>query len=230
MMPGMRALGMILAVVACVGCKGGSGDKAGSGAAAPPGAGAATPAGSAAPAEAGSAADGTGGCDVQVKGAVTVADHGSGGPAAIGTDYWMTEATIRRGLGALEKDPAKVDEQMKKDPRFVTLVLNCRGQHVQLSFMPGNDSKYADVPFGPKKYAIASDADAKPGEMIAILLVDHHGYHVTGGTVDVTRFDGGGLDATFEIPAEARAKDGGTIDVTGAIHLPCPPAYDKCTH
>ena len=223
----MRALGAILAVVACVGCKGGS-DQAGSGAA--PGSAAATSPGAAAAAGAGSAAPGTGGCDVQVKGAVTLTDHGDGGTAAIGTDYWMTEAAIRRGVETLEKDPAKVEAQMKQDPRFVTLVLNCRGQHVQLSFMPATDSKYADVPFGPKKYAIGAGLDARPGEMMTILLVDHHGYHATGGTLDVTRFDGGGLDATFDVPAEARAKDGGTIEVTGAFHLRCPSAYDKCTH
>jgi len=161
---------------------------------------------------------------VEVAGAVTIKDHGAGGPSAVATDYWMSDSDLRAAIGALEKDPAKVDEALGSDPRLITLLMNCSGEHATISFMPRTGSKYADVPHGPRKYQLAAE---RPGSFQVIFLLDKASYSVKGGTLDVTRFDDAGIAGSFAFEA-TRAGGDEHVKVTGQFDFPCPPGYGKC--
>jgi hypothetical protein len=166
----------------------------------------------------------SGSCDVTVDGAVKMKDHGAGGPSAVATDYWMNDADLRAAITALEKDPARVEEALKSDPRLMTLLMNCNGEHVNIAFMPRNGSKYADVPHGPKKYDLVAET---PGAFQVIFLLDQESYSVKSGSLDVTRFDDTGIAGAFALAA---TKLGGTeqVKVTGTFDFPCPAGYSKC--
>lgn len=169
-------------------------------------------------------ASAAGACDVTIEGAVTMKDHGPGGPSAIATDYWMSDADLRAAITALEKDPSKVEEALKSDPRLMTLLMNCNGEHANISFMPKSGTKYADMPQAPRKYELAVD---KPGSFQVLFLLDKDSYRVKSGSLEVTRFDDTGLAGTFAFVAN-KLEGNGEVKVTGTIDFPCPPGYSKC--
>jgi hypothetical protein len=173
----------------------------------------------AAPAESSS-----GSCKVVVEGAVQLEDTAPGGQAAISTDYWLSEENLRSVVTYLEKDPAKIDAAMKADPRFMTLLINCKGTRSSISFVAEKDSRYADIPFKPRKYQLGT---GKPGSFKPLVLIDRNAYRTKGGTLDVTRFDDTGLAATFQFKATDIASDN-QVTVRGTIDLACPPGYDRC--
>ena len=160
-----------------------------------------TPAPAAAPAE--PAADDR--CEVTVEG--DIKDHGfaSGGPSAVGSDYWMSEDELREALkmmaGALGDKQRDIDADMKKDPRLYTLLLNCQTPRTKISLVPSGGSKYADVPFGPKKYKIAAPQTEKsPGVFQTLVTFDNDTgvWGVDGeGELDITKFDKSGIAGTF---------------------------------
>ena len=166
----------------------------------------------------------TGSCKIQIQ-ALELEETAPGGPAAISTDYWLSEENLRRVVGYLETDPVKIAAAMKADPRFMTLLMNCNGQRATISFMPEVGSRYADIPFRPKKYALAT---GKRGSFRPLVLIDRAAYRTRTGTLDITRFDARGLTATFEFQATNIATDK-PVTIRGAIDYPCPPGYDKCT-
>lgn len=166
----------------------------------------------------------SGGCDISVEGSITMKDHAPANAASAGTDYWMSEDNLRSALGALEKDEAKIEKQMKDDPRFVTLILNCTGTHAHVSFSPSNGSKYADIPFGPKKYKLQGEG---PGSFHILGGIDGKSFRTEKGTLDVTRFDDTGIAATFEFDAGFIGSDD-RVKVSGTIDFPCPQGYGKC--
>ncbi|MBA3465404.1 MAG: hypothetical protein H0T46_36065 [Deltaproteobacteria bacterium] len=144
-------------------------------------------------------------CEVTVEGDIKDQGFGRGGPSAAGTDYWMSEEELRKGLevmaGAFGDKKRDIDADMKADPRIYTLILNCQTPRTKISFLPAGGTKYADVPFGPKKYKIvASSSDAAPGAMQTLVTFekDKGVWGVDGvGELDVVKFDKTGIAGTF---------------------------------
>lgn len=191
-------------------------------------------AGTAAPGKTGTAPAGKeiGRCKVDVTGDVTASAEGvrqglTDGKVSFGSDHWMTEDELKTalrvmaGLGDEKVDKeAKVAEGMKRDPRLFVFIMNCGNDKVSVSFLPGNDSKYADIPRGPKKYPITQQA--KAGEFNVMLLVGESNFAVKNqGTLDVTRFDSSRLEGTFTFDAEERFGSNRNIKVTGSFEFDC---------
>jgi len=186
---------------------------------------------------------GSGSCQVDVTGDVTVSFKGQGGSSAVGTDYWLTEDEIRTavslttslGSNASDADKKKaIDEAMKKDPRFYLLIINCMsgsgGSGNTLSLMPSGDSKYADVPFKPGQYTVASGGllggAEKPGDFSVLFGLGEDSYRVTqDGKLNITKFDKTGIAGTFNFTAEQGFVDQGAkakkISVSGQFDFPC---------
>ena len=154
------------------------------------------------------------------------------GKAMATADYWQTEDQIRSALHVISgldskksKDAvdAEVDAAMKKDPKFMLLLINCGADAGSINFGPGKDSKYADVPFKPGKYSITSDA--KAGEITAMVNLRPPGKHQSfrlsePGTLDITKFDLTGLTGTFTF--KAKSFDGKqAVEIKGSFDYPC---------
>ena len=183
-------------------------------------------------------------CEVHLTGDVKadlVADHARGVHVAVGkamatTDYWLTDDDLRQALEMMAKVmtkapdaarvKAKVDEGMKKDPRLVLLLINCGTDDGLLTMGPGGKSHYADVPFAPKKYAIApTSAASKPGDMGVMLGLhhgkDHQSFLVSDpGTLDITKFDATGIAGTFHFAAK-EMRSGKKVVVDGKFDYGC---------
>jgi hypothetical protein len=144
-------------------------------------------------------------CEITVEGDIKDHGFGPGGAAAAASDYWMNEAELRENLAsmsrALGEKNRDIDADMKKDPRFYTLLLNCQTPGTHLSLGPTGESKYADIPYGPKKYKIVSTGNKSPGAFQTMINFKERGvWEVDGeGELDVTRFDKTGLSATFTV-------------------------------
>ena len=184
---------------------------------------------------------GAGRCEVKVSGDENVSFSSGGGPAAVGTDYWYSDAELRQSLRMLEKvggssksdaeiDRA-VDAAMRQDPRFMLLVVNCGNaaeKNGSVSLLPGEGSKYADVPFGAKSYTIAKGGllggGAKAGEFSVIFSVKDGVYALDEpGELKITKFDKSGIAGTFSFKATERLAQGAPKKVTvqGTFDFPC---------
>jgi hypothetical protein len=155
------------------------------------------------------------------------------------SDRWLSEGHIRTMLSATSRVTGKnVEEAMKKDPRLFALTMTCSNEAVTLTFLPAAGSKYADVPFGPKKYVITDSKVAsgapgfgnqgKPGEFVVSAMMVKSGseklnYATSApGVLDITSFDAKGVKGTFSFKAVQRyAKPGENISVSGSFSLPC---------
>lgn len=154
------------------------------------------------------------------------------GRAMATADYWQTEEQLRSALHVLagldskkSKDAvdAEVDSEMKRDPKFMLLLINCGAESGSVNFGPGKDSKYADLPFKPGKYSITSEP--KAGEIGAMLNLRPPGKHQSfrlsePGTLDITKFDLTGLTGTFTF--KAKSFDGKqAVEIKGSFDYPC---------
>lgn len=154
------------------------------------------------------------------------------GKAMATADYWQTEDQLRSALHVLasldskkSKDAvdSEVDTEMKRDPKFMLLLINCGAELGSINFGPGKDSKYADVPFKPGKYPITSKA--KAGEIGAMVNLrppgKHQSYSISEpGTLDITKFDLTGLSGTFTF--KGKSFDGKqAIEIKGSFDYPC---------
>lgn len=194
----------------------------------------------------GAASEGTatGKCSFTTTGDVAITVEGisrkspPNGKAMATTDYWMTESQLRMGLETLAgldskkskaEIAAKVDEGMKKDPRFMLLLINCGAEAGSINLGPHNDSKYADVPMKPAKYAIASPA--KEGEFNAMINLRPPGGHDSftvsePGTLELTKFDLTGIAGTIAL--KAKSLDGKkSIELHGTFDFSC--VGEACT-
>jgi hypothetical protein len=139
----------------------------------------------------------------------------NGGKVMAGTEYWMTDDDVRSALktmaGVMSKKSddeiaTEVEADMKKDPRLMLLLVNCSNDDAHINFGPTETSHYADVPFGPKKYALVGK-DAKAGEFTGMFGFTPPGgqrqsYSIDGpGTFDITKFDKTGIAGTFHFAA-----------------------------
>ncbi len=182
------------------------------------------------------------GCEVKITGdkEVSVKSAYSASGSGAGADYWTSDDELRAALLALAKAgisdadaKKKVDEEMKKDPRFFLLIVNCvapKPDDVSISFLPGGESKYADVPFGPKKYTLpasgALGGDTKPGEFSVLFGIGDHFFGVSEpGELNITKFDSSGIAGTFKFSARESAflADGTplSVKVEGKFDYPC---------
>jgi hypothetical protein len=192
---------------------GSAGSAAGS--AAPPSAPAAPAADPAAPKEITNQdlIDKYGSCDVTFEGDVQKTFRSPGGVSALGSDYFMNDAELRKAL-EMFAGPGKVEEAMKKDPKIYTLIVNCGVDELGLSFGAGTDSTYADIPFGPKKYEVGNGK----GQIAMLATLRGNDKRLRpgpGSTFEITRFDGTGLVATFDInlSSDLKGKLRGKIDL-----------------
>jgi len=193
------------------------------------------PAPSAAGAGAAPAASGkdVGRCKIEVTGDVTASAQPvrhavTDSKVSFGTDYWMSDDELRTalrvmiGLGddtGVDKD-AKVAEAMKQDPRLFVFLMNCGDGDVTMSVLPGNDSRYADIPRSPKKYVVTRDAGA--GEFSVMLRVgDGHFGVKAPGTLEVTRFDSSRIEGTFAFEADERYGKKRSVKVAGSFEFDC---------
>lgn len=189
----------------------------------------------------GVAAADTNHCEIAVSGEATasikadVSGETSQGKLAAVTDYWMSDAQLRTALGVTENlgskaTPAekqrKVEEAMKKDPRFMLLVINCLTDDGGVVLSASSPSKYASVPFKPASYAIASEG-AKAGEFIPMFHTGSGagkrvGYRLAEpGKLTLTQFDRKAIAGTFTFKAESRGKDTKHVTVTGSFRYSC---------
>ncbi|MBK9030593.1 MAG: hypothetical protein IPL61_04505 [Myxococcales bacterium] len=136
------------------------------------------------------------------------------------SDYFMNDAELRQALSYMVKSPADVDGAMRKDPRLYPLMVNCVADGVRLNFTAAPGTTYADLPFGPKAYAIGGDKGqiAVMGTADQALLTP-----APGGTFEVTRFDAHGLVATFSFTTRG---DGATV--SGTLDLRCALRTEMC--
>jgi hypothetical protein len=154
------------------------------------------------------------------------------GKAMATADYWQTDEQLRSALHVLasldskkSKDAvdAEVDTEMKRDPKFMLLLINCGAENGSINFGPGKDSKYADVPFKPGKYAIT--VKPKAGEISTMINLRPPGAHASlevsePGTLDITKFDATGITGTFTM--KAKTFDGKkAVEIKGSFDYPC---------
>ena len=168
-----------------------------------------------------------GSCELTVSGAVTASGKSKGGVMEVGTDYWFTREEAedmyrqrRSGKPAAEVE-AFVAEMMKKDPRFMTLIVNCITDAATINFMP--EGKYADVPFKAKTYTVVPMM-AEPGQAMAMIKVGGDMYQLTEkGVFDVTAFDTRRLAGTFALKARSSksTKGDAVVTIKGSFDYPC---------
>jgi hypothetical protein len=189
----------------------------------------------------GVAAADTNHCEIAVSGEATasikadVSGDVSQGKLSAATDYWMSDAQLRTALGVTENlgskaTPAekqrKVEEAMKKDPRFMLLVINCLTDDGGLVLSASSPSKYASVPLKPATYPIVSDG-SRGGEFIPMFhtgggAAKRVSYRLTEpGKLTLTQFDHKAIAGTFTFKAESRGKDTKHVTVTGSFHYRC---------
>lgn len=208
--------------------------------------GSAAASGTAAPSAPAAAAD-TGpqnACEIHIRGDATLDVTASaprsdrtagGGKVSAGTDYWMTEDEQRSALKTLagvmskksdDEIAAEVEANMKKEPRIMLLIVNCSADDAHINLMPGGNSKYADVPFAPKKYALVPTQSAKAGDFVTMFGFTPPGgtrssYSVTEpGSLDITKFDKTGIAGTFHFVAKSFKGDK-TVTVDGKFDYGC---------
>ena len=183
---------------------------------------------------------GGGTCEVTVTGDEAATFKAPSGLGAVATDYWFTEDEIRQSLRWLASGEGKSKEQveheaneaMRKDPRVSLLGLNCdpkeRPQAGSISFLVGKGSRYADMPFGPKRYVIAAGLGTgdgvRAGEFGVLLTVNGTPYKPAApGELSITRFDASAIAGTFRFDAVEVVAKGAPkrITVAGTFDYGC---------
>jgi hypothetical protein len=171
-------------------------------------------------------------CQITATGDLTFSTSQKGHLGSVGTDYWMTEDELKMGLRAMvatlggkklsdtEKD-AKVDEAMKKDPRFLILLLNCETKDASVAFGPARDTKYKHLPMKPGKYTVNNGMKARPGEISALLNIKADSGSWTpepGGTFEITAWDKKHIAGTFELGVKTKDRK---AQLKGSFDFPC---------
>jgi hypothetical protein len=184
------------------------------------------------------------GCQVQVTGAVTTrwkgdwqAQEDDDQSANVGatSDYWLSdpdlEEVIESFAGPGEDKAKKVLQGMRRNPRFVILLLNCMADEGRLFLRPSPKSTYQDIARKPWSYRITAQQSAVPGQFVASALkVGKDYYRVTQGRLDIKKFNFQGVTGTFSLKAmPLRVADKGQdINLEGAFDFPCTGAGSRC--
>jgi hypothetical protein len=174
-------------------------------------------------------------CEVAITGDLQKSIKAPGGLSATGSDYWYSESEMKSAVTEMEKFRGdqdldkRVAEAMKKDPKFYTLILNCNDQDVSISLMPNGGAKH--LPFSPKKYAV-KQRGGTDGTFNMLSTIGNDPYMVkSDGTIDITRFDAGGIAGTFEVEATSMPLEGQaarTVKLTGKFDYKCTAQYPTC--
>ncbi len=170
-------------------------------------------------------------CEVKLEGDVQKTISLPANSGAVGTDYWTKPESLELAVKTLAgNDPEKVKMALAGDPKLFLLLINCTGDDISLSFLPGEGSKYADVPFAAKKYAIKKAPDAKAGDYTMIFSFDDGLLEpASEGVLELTKFDTTGIQGTFAFDAvTAMGEKKHTLKVTGSFDYPC--NGDACTN
>lgn len=142
--------------------------------------------------------DELGTCHINASGAVTADQTTKGGKDATNISYWYTAEEQKSMMG--------VDG----------FVINCKGDAVKFTLVPGGGKKDG-MPFKPKKYDfVAGKGDG--GLMIAFgkQMLDK-----PNGSIDVTAFDSHHIAGTIDLSGTL-APGGGAEKLTGTFDLVCP--------
>jgi len=156
------------------------------------------------------------------------------GKLAAVTDYWLSDSELRTGVGVFvgldgklskaDKE-RKIDEQMRKDPRFMLFILNCLTDDGGAIFSASGPSKYGDFPFKPSSHAIVGGA-GKPGDVTVMFHISPGGKRERfsvkePGKLVLTQFDKKGIAGTFSFKAESGGKTPKRVDVSGKFSYAC---------
>jgi len=179
-------------------------------------------------------------CELTVSGDATATITGDApdlrqGKLTAATDYWMSESQLRSALSTIEglgkklskaEQDRKVDETLKKDPRFMLLMINCLTDEGGLIISASQGSRYASVPFKPATYPIVPTGKAKAGDFIAMVHLKPDGkrelYSITApGKLVLSQFDTKGIAGTFTFKADSRGKTPKHVTFNGAFHNAC---------
>jgi hypothetical protein len=183
------------------------------------------------------------GCQVQVTGAVTTSwkgdwqelDDDQAANVGAATDYWFSDLDLKEVIESFvapgEDKAKKLVLGMRKNPRFVILLLNCMTDEGRLFIRPAPKSIYQDIPRKPWSYKIAAERTAAPGQFVASAVkVGKDYYRVTEGQLDIKKFNFDGIVGTFSLKATPlKLKDKGRdINLEGAFNFPCSGAGSRC--
>jgi hypothetical protein len=142
--------------------------------------------------------DELGTCHITASGAVTADQTTKGGKDATNISYWYTAEEQKSMMG--------VDG----------FVINCKGDAVKFTLVPGGGKKDG-MPFKPKKYDfVAGKGDG--GLMIAFgkQMLDK-----PNGSIDITAFDSHHIAGTIDLSGTL-APGGGAEKLAGTFDLVCP--------
>jgi len=165
----------------------------------------------------GEPSSGEGNCSVDVTGDLATSWEGSGGSAAVGTDYWYTR-------DELEEAAEFLGGMTEGEPVFFVLVINCSASDTSqnVSLLPASGTGFDDIPYAPASYAIAVPGESEAGQFTSIFLVDEGALFAVSspGELDITTFDETGIAGTFRFPATevAGARE---IEVSGSFDFAC---------
>lgn len=178
-----------------------------------------------------------GSCSVTLSGDENITIQGNGGPAAAGSDYWLSDQELRDALEMLLKASGTAEDELEDEveaamasdePKLYLLILNCIDRDDRantLSLLPSNGSTYGDVPFEPGTYEIpAAGAEQGPGTFTVLLAANDASYKVkNAGVLELTKFDETGIAGEFSFVAEERSADGDAkeVSVSGRFDFEC---------
>jgi len=200
------------ALLAVSACGGGDDDDDGGGGPALPGAEATATSGGSGPSpasgdptrSAGNVDARDGSCNVRITGDVEHEFTAPGGSSAVGADYFMSKDEIRRALEFLGDKPT--DAELEDDVvDLILLIVNCTASNgdYSLSFYPGGESTYSDVPFGPKEYVISPGGvlgAAGKGEMGVLATIGDLTLAVSEpGEFNITEWDDDRIEGNFAV-------------------------------
>ena len=143
-------------------------------------------------------ADELGTCHITASGAVTADQTTKGGKDATNISYWYTVEEQKSMMG--------VDG----------FVINCKGDAVKFTLVPGGGKKDG-MPFKPKKY----DFIAGKGDGGLMIAFGKQQLDKPNGSVDITAFDSHHIAGTIDLSGTL-APGGGAEKLTGTFDLVCP--------
>jgi hypothetical protein len=142
--------------------------------------------------------DELGTCHLTASGAVTADQTTKGGKDATNISYWYTAEEQKSMMG--------VDG----------FVINCKGDAVKFTLVPGGGKKDG-MPFKPKKYDFA----AGKGDGGLMIAFGKQQLDKPNGSIDITAFDSHHIAGTIDLSGTL-APGGGAEKLSGTFDLVCP--------
>jgi hypothetical protein len=172
-----------------------------------------------------------GSCLVTLTGDIQGGWSGSGGPTAVGSDYWQTTDDLRAQYDTVSREgDVSFDDLMARGrPVLSLLIVNCvRDSTHSLSLFPTDASTRSDVPFGPGSFDIApggpfGSADAGAGLFTMLMSLDADAlWGTTAGSLEIIAWDLAHVVGSFRLEIqEALTDDARTGTIEGSFDLAC---------